>query len=209
MNPTIWESNPKLKKLLLVLIVVFLLCGILLAFFSVWQKQYRQEIYYETEGGLPVHKSQKILEVPSSTTSEVKGWKTYKNDEYGFEVSYPASFVPEANVDSEVVLSLYRSYGEGNGVEYVAFHKIPDQGSFKKNLDYAKINLNSNFKNFQGSNWKGLYQVDENPKQGGGGGDSMYIVAPGKIYLAEQYNGQGNLTHELFLQIITTFKFTK
>lgn len=49
----IWQNNPKLKGLLLVLIFVFLFSGIALVIFSVWSNQYRQKIYEETESLLP------------------------------------------------------------------------------------------------------------------------------------------------------------
>ena len=55
-KPTIWTANPKLKNLLLVFIIVFLISGIGLAVLAQVQAQYRQKIYEETQAGLPVHK---------------------------------------------------------------------------------------------------------------------------------------------------------
>ena len=55
LQPTIWENNPKLKTLLLILVVVFFLCGIGLVIFQQWSNSYREKIYEETVNGLPKH----------------------------------------------------------------------------------------------------------------------------------------------------------
>lgn len=93
-QPSIWETNPKLKALLLVLIFVFLFSGIGLVVFAQWGGAYRQKIYDETKAALPKHAvsssaSQPVSE-PASTTTPA-GWKIYKNDKYGFEFSYPGN----------------------------------------------------------------------------------------------------------------------
>ena len=51
-KPTLWEANPNLKALLLVLIFVFLLSGIGLTVFTVWSNRYRQQVYDETQATL-------------------------------------------------------------------------------------------------------------------------------------------------------------
>lgn len=51
-KPNIWEQNPRLKNLLLVLIFVFLCSGIGLTLFSVWSNKYRQQAYEETQATL-------------------------------------------------------------------------------------------------------------------------------------------------------------
>lgn len=101
-NQSIWISNPHLKMLLLVLIFVFLGCGIGLAVFSQWSSQYRQQVYEETQAGLPVHIDKPIAtttqssdliitsKTPTTTASDITSWKTYKNAQYGFEFQYPS-----------------------------------------------------------------------------------------------------------------------
>ena len=87
-KPDIWESNPKLKSLLLLLIVVFLLCGIGLAVFAQVQNNYRQKVYEETKAGLPKHQAG-LSANQNLGESDISTWKTYKNTKYGFEFKYP------------------------------------------------------------------------------------------------------------------------
>lgn len=82
----VWQANPWLKMFLFVFIVVFLFSGIGLVVFSVWSKQYRQKVYEETQKSLPKHQ----VNEPN-----FQGWKTYKNDQYGFEMIYPQDWVAE------------------------------------------------------------------------------------------------------------------
>ncbi len=88
---SVWETNPNLKILLLVLIVVFLFSGIGLVVFSQVQSNNREKVYEETQAGLPKHE---VKEVPAATTTPIsqatpKDWKVYKNTDYGFQFSYP------------------------------------------------------------------------------------------------------------------------
>ncbi|HYV33401.1 MAG TPA: hypothetical protein VE973_00945 [Candidatus Limnocylindria bacterium] len=87
---TIWETNPKLKSLLVVLIVILLISGIGLQVFSIWSQNYKQKVYEETVNGLPKHKIPVATSTPLTNTTE---WKAYKNDEYGFELEYPSYYV--------------------------------------------------------------------------------------------------------------------
>ena len=77
---TLWEANPKLKGLLLVLIFVFLFSGMGLVVFAQWQSSYRQKIYEETQAGLPRH------QVLHNVQVETKYWKSCSNSIYGFKV---------------------------------------------------------------------------------------------------------------------------
>lgn len=108
--PTIWETNPKLKTLLLVLIFVFLFSGIGLTAFSVWGNNYRQKVYEETKAGLPVHTTNNIKDLNNNisspdksmfatgtTISTIQGWSAYNGiTAYGGEtyyyVQYPSSW---------------------------------------------------------------------------------------------------------------------
>lgn len=64
-QPTIWVANPKLKMLLVVLIVVFLASGIGLVVFAQWSMAYRQQIYEQTQAGLPVHQVKPATVAPT------------------------------------------------------------------------------------------------------------------------------------------------
>ncbi len=57
-KPTVWEANPRLKTLLLVLIFVFLASGFFLIILMQAQNQYRQKIYTDTQNALLKIRSQ-------------------------------------------------------------------------------------------------------------------------------------------------------
>ena len=108
-QPDIWESNPKLKSLLLVLIVVFLFCGIGLAVFAQVQNGYRQKVYEDTVNGLPKHQTG-VLENQKIGELDVANWKIYRNEDLGFEFKYPATWQFESSTtSSSTVISIYKS----------------------------------------------------------------------------------------------------
>lgn len=93
-KPSIWVSNPHLKTLFLVLIFVFLFSGIGLAAFNQIQtaqlaKQYNIDV--------PVVSTPHKIKSATSTPSQanIEGWKTYKNDKFGFEFKYPKEWTVE------------------------------------------------------------------------------------------------------------------
>lgn len=87
-KPDMWETNPRLKMLSLVFIFVFLFSGIALVVLSQVQNNYRQKIYQETISSLPKHEV-RVLENQKVGESDIANWKTYKNDQFGFEFNYP------------------------------------------------------------------------------------------------------------------------
>lgn len=111
-KPNMWETNPRLKMLSLVFIFVFLFSGIGLVIFSVWSNQYRQQIYNETEQSLPKHEA-RVSENQKVGVSDTSTWKTYKNDQYGFEFQYPARFNSEI-LNNELAIFKAGINGEGN-----------------------------------------------------------------------------------------------
>jgi len=61
-------------------------------------EDYREQLWIATQAALPVHHgtANKLVsgsagQQATSTDVSMKGWKTYKNDEYGFEYEYPAA----------------------------------------------------------------------------------------------------------------------
>jgi|GEM_PF-6764653 len=94
--PTIWQANPKLKSLLLVLIFVFLISGIGLAVFSFMQNRYRQQLYAETQAGLPKHEpvqsATQLLQDFTISGSQTNGWKVYANAKVGIQFEFPLMY---------------------------------------------------------------------------------------------------------------------
>lgn len=76
-KPSLWATNPRLKMLLVVLIFVFLGCGIFLIVLIQIQNQASQKIYEETVAGLPKHQtSQTGTPVPGSDQTTETGPET-------------------------------------------------------------------------------------------------------------------------------------
>lgn len=92
-----WETNPKLKKLLIVLIVILVLSGIVLLILAQVQTVYRQKIYEQTESALPKHE---VRQATTTTPSMIKGWNVYTNETYRFQLQYPTGVDVGAKVKS-------------------------------------------------------------------------------------------------------------
>lgn len=89
------EGNTRLKNLFLILIFTFIASGGVLIVLYVTQNYYRNQLYLETEGSLPVHRVKPKSDSPSTplgTVDDIANWKTYRNEEYGFEFKYPADW---------------------------------------------------------------------------------------------------------------------
>lgn len=98
LQPNIWETNPTLKTLLLVLIFVFLFSGIGLVVFAQWSGSYRQKVYEETRAALPKHNVKETSPALKQTNqeldytitdSQISGWKVYVNNKLGFQLEFP------------------------------------------------------------------------------------------------------------------------
>ncbi|MBI5530355.1 MAG: hypothetical protein HY918_02535 [Candidatus Doudnabacteria bacterium] len=107
----LWVANPKLKILLLVFIFIFLFSGVGLVVFAQMQNSYRQQIYQETVDSLPKHQAG-ASENQSVGESDVSNWKTYKNDQYGFELKYPQDWASPIDNSQNIELGCPRVESE-------------------------------------------------------------------------------------------------
>ena len=120
LKPSVWETNPNLKTLLLIFIGVFLLSGIGLAVFMQWTSIKQQKAYEDTKAGLPQHKaslsaSQLISQSEGTTTpTDITEWKTYKNDQYGFEFQYPKGWEVKTEIGNLNIFNIYSTNNDKN-----------------------------------------------------------------------------------------------
>ncbi|MFA5990683.1 MAG: hypothetical protein WC794_00345 [Candidatus Doudnabacteria bacterium] len=192
-KPDMWEANPKLKMLSLVFIFVFLFSGIALVVFSVWSNQYRQKIYEETVSSLPKHEV-RASENQKVGVSDIANWKTYKNDQYGFELKYPESWDKIEN-DNGV------DFGQGS----TAFLSVFPVGEKSPSFPTSKPNTNTiyiNDKKAVSKQWeyiKGKYLVyialtDNYPASWNSNNEIIFYLDSSKVFLVND--------------ILSTFKFT-
>ena len=87
MNTQVFQTNLKLRGLLLILIFTFAASGIALAVLSQIQAYHREQIYLATEAGLPRHRGN-ITPAPDKSGAappilggdeDIANWKTYRN----------------------------------------------------------------------------------------------------------------------------------
>ncbi len=77
-----------------------------------------------------------VVETPKSETA---GWKTYKNDEYGFEIRYPVDYILSEKSEKQYIYDFQIS----KVVSLSADEQYIDESSFSVFVD----NASSNFKN--------------------------------------------------------------
>jgi hypothetical protein len=102
---SIWETNPKLKMLLVALIFVFLGSGIGLAILVQVGQHYREKIYLETQSSIPKHKE------PVE--------KYFTDQSNGYEIKYPSAWVLRQNPDESLELYPKDLYNANYPNDYV------------------------------------------------------------------------------------------
>lgn len=91
------EPQSRLSSLFLILIFTLLASGTALVVLRQIDSYHRDQIYLATESTLPHHKISAATTTKYSSTiipdAEQTSWKTYVNEEYGFEFKYPSSIL--------------------------------------------------------------------------------------------------------------------
>ncbi len=207
-QPDIWESNPKLKSLLLVLIAVFLISGIGLAVFAQVQNNYRQKVYEDTVNGLPKHQTG-VLENQKIGELDVANWKIYRNEDLGFEFKYPEDWgLSEGLEDGKQGVRLFKQT-DGTGSAAVTISKGKLIGSLKdfinSNNEGLNVLLNSIVEQPSG-NW--IYQIVQDKKEPTIQFISVYIENSRIRYTINSSSRYSDVSEKLINNILSTFKFT-
>ena len=221
METQIFQTNPKLRGLLLILIFTFALSGIALAVLAQIQTYNREQLYIATEAALPRHQSNdtQLGEVTQSATAD---WQTYKNAEYGFEFKYPPGAAVGGKKQS---LNLGTAQSPVYGVEIMGAtlvelsnseNRKAAQGIFNQMLSYLALP-------------KEVYETGEIPPPvcnqqeinnsnlsvqaiycEGEGGPAYYAYVHGaeNDFFLDGYPGRG-LDIVSLNKVLFTFKFTK
>ena len=113
MEVQIFQTNPRLRSLLLILIFTFAASGIALAVLAQIGSYHSKQIYLATEAALPRprHIEASLFgNIPSTTlgtVGDIANWKTYRNEEYGFEFRYPQNWVLKDFIKNQVDADSY------------------------------------------------------------------------------------------------------
>lgn len=191
MDTQIFQTNPRLRGLLLILIFTFAASGIALAVLAQIQTYHREQIYLATESALPVHRASQPVNQQISE-SDLEGWKTYRNEEYGFEFKYPQQmdFIGDLSNKDNTVYSVWdAAAGEGFQIEF-SIKKSPEKEY--DSLKYLKDILGIGF------TWKKyLWELE-------------FQEAP--VFIYKYNNIRVSVTEKsekIADQILSTFKFIK
>lgn len=159
-----------------------------------------------------------ITSVGDEAVDQVKGWKSYRNIAYGFELQYPENFelkeAPDdvgsifyiSNFTYDISRSSFRGLKNGN----IVFRIVVEKNNTKTGYRYVKDGFESEVKNSTLSGIPALKSAFEEGDGGSGIGvkDALSILTyhQDKSYYLEirPYNES---SIQLFEEIIRTFKF--
>ncbi len=148
-------------------------------------------------------------------TGEIDGetadWQTHRNEEYGFEVRHPDTWIAES-IDRGIRLTDVYNFNEtfnvnvsplGINIEKTNFGFIQEwfDNEFSDRIpelipEYDEIAINS---------IRGIKFSD--PISMGGCGEKHVLIKNSKVYSIERYGETCDYSNELFDQILSTFKF--
>ncbi len=144
---------------------------------------------------------------------EMKDWKTYRNDEYGFEVKYPEDWelsMSQPNNVLPIKIIKNGSRQKETSLEFIDGVSLIISVSDSSNLDFANTD-----KKFSEYGFEGLLVLDN----GGGTVNNEYLkashVLPKGKFLnitwdrADFYKANDLTYQKYLLPILSTFKFTK
>ncbi len=184
----LFTKNPRLKNLLLILMAALLFSGIGLAVFSYQQSIYRQKLYYETEGGLPVHRVNKS-----------EGWKAYKSQTFRFELKYPSNATVEQVDVGEHPYGVFEIKDQNShGISSIAVVPENDEQINDEQKKYAESAVSEKNITLDGIIGKYYSVIDDSGNNGG----AVFVRKNGFAYILLGIEPG-------FSEILSTFKFTK
>lgn len=208
------QTGSRLNSLLLILIFTLFGSGAALIVLKQIDTYHRDQIYLATQAALPEHK---ISAAGVTKKNETSDWKTYRNEEYGFEFEFDSSkWVTEIIEHSTEDLGLVvidKKYGhDGPGIRGVLIDiEAISENNYLKSLLALKEPgdeiTQTILKGYDNSSWQ-LVKISKNQTVGDEPKNIFYVF---NQYLNNTYIiiGSTNSEYELALSLISTFKFTK
>jgi len=204
------------RNIILLIVIIIIVATVLLGGFFVYQ-------YF-------LIKSQSTVQLQQNQNA---GWKTYRNDEQGFQLNYPQEFVPDENsnypASGDVIATFRRpSYGDWSFSVAGPYYN----SSLGRNETYNEAvqsvqKLFGNYKNFQqksisvaGKKSQEFSYLDKDPVNTYKGDIEhmlIYIPKEGGDYVAFNWKSSEDISATQAVQnsksqldqVLPTFKFTK